>query len=1537
MYIRDVSIENYGIFSQENLRSLPSGVTVILGKNEAGKSTALSFFRSMLFGFLPKSTKTELAYPALTAGNVRGSLVIETQKFGTLVLGRDGGSGRNKGSVSLRAADGTPYNESMLDALLGGVTRELFRSVYAFSLDELQNRGLLDDDKMRTVLYGASFGNSTRPIGDALAECKASLDKLYTPRGSVKSINVLLREVQGLEQERKAATEESRRFDAYSKELAELQDALRALHSNTAALTAEMFRYKQLVNVQGTWEKYQETRTVIENLHPAISTFPARGAERLEETLRTIQEEETRCGHLRASVAALTEERNSLAPNAALLAQRDALRRLSEGKGQYADACKTADELQQTMAQHADALARCYRELGAGWDASRVRAFDHSIFMQNRVQDFALALSARGEAVRAALQEEKQQKDALRSVAEERAAAEKAMQSLGTVPLHREEGLTIRAEEEAPLERQVFGELSAVQKMVRELPRLHGELAHARNAQAERLQSLTNMAGAGLIGATGESGEVGGVENIGIAGNERSGDDARKHGEWTNEKALALDMSPRAQEQHSQCFEAFESACRAEEEAQKVAANVRARAEESARMAAQAQNILTQERAAALPLLQELQDTENAQVKGEETLSMVGVADSSVADLAENLAAGSEKNSAENSAERLVEKSLTEHALTERQVELRALRSAEHHYALAAMQGEKLAAQVKALQNTRRSRWWGALVLVHVAALMPFKAWLNAWQDTGILWDSSVFAHIAAWQWGAMALALVAGNGLFYLCRTMKKSPVLAEFAAQSAEFAKEQRSFAALAAKCGIVCTNALAENTAGLNMAEVERKEGLIEELLVRARCCADLAQKVAEAQRTAKTDAEAYTAAERVLAEQKSALATAKMAWTACLARLGLPQNSRFSHVTRLYTALAEYRAYEADMTRQKAEIAEQEHALARFIRLARRLTGLEHWGEEVGTADSNAQENVLNGDAPASSHTARITPEMLTRLSAWQAEQEAFRRMLQARATASLQCNALQERMLAAEIRVQEASAERQAAENAQKLEQDAWQNYLEERHLPRTMHPEQVHSAVSRIQDAARLLDEEERNNAQLAQALTVQKNMEQALTTLWSATYGEACALSRENYGAMLTRLQETLDASLRAEARAAELTRTIAHTEQEVALQEETLLSARKRRHELLHSGLAPYAPQADAQGSEDIVGEQGEYFVDDEERFRRYAALYEEREALRSEEARLFASLRGTMQSNVGLWQAETVTNGAAPENSGQSENNKNSEHVSANSGAALPAELAPLARAFARYSAAELAEELERVSAEKLETEGRQNDIATRCAELKNILATLQDSQKAQNIAEAYEEKRAALRRCADEWSALALAQHLMVGAKQRFEKERQPAVIRAASAFLADMTQGKYTSIINPLGENILQISAENSALPLTPEHLSRGTVEQLYLALRLGYICSQRSLGEPLPVIMDDIMVNFDPERQKGAARALATLSTPKSEGTAHLENSISSAGTGAGLSAGAGGNQIIYFTCHPQSAELLQNTCTNSKLFVLENGHITEK
>ena len=143
-------------------------------------------------------------------------------------------------------------------------------------------------------------------------------------------------------------------------------------------------------------------------------------------------------------------------------------------------------------------------------------------------------------------------------------------------------------------------------------------------------------------------------------------------------------------------------------------------------------------------------------------------------------------------------------------------------------------------------------------------------------------------------------------------------------------------------------------------------------------------------------------------------------------------------------------------------------------------------------------------------------------------------------------------------------------------------------------------------------------------------------------------------------------------------------------------------------------------------------------------------------------------------------------------------------------------------------------------------------------------------------------------AREWSKLTIADELLSRTRQRFEQERQPGVIRHAQEFFSRVTGNRYQRLFAPIGEQTITVIDEAGASK-QPNELSRGTREQLYLALRFGLIREFGEHAERLPVVVDEALVNFDPERARLAAEAFGQL---------------------------AATNQVLVFTCHPSTAEM---------------------
>ena len=155
---------------------------------------------------------------------------------------------------------------------------------------------------------------------------------------------------------------------------------------------------------------------------------------------------------------------------------------------------------------------------------------------------------------------------------------------------------------------------------------------------------------------------------------------------------------------------------------------------------------------------------------------------------------------------------------------------------------------------------------------------------------------------------------------------------------------------------------------------------------------------------------------------------------------------------------------------------------------------------------------------------------------------------------------------------------------------------------------------------------------------------------------------------------------------------------------------------------------------------------------------------------------------------------------------------------------------------------------------------------------------------------------------DWASYILAQEVLKKAIKVYEKESQPAVIVEAQSFFSSITDGRYKRIYSPVSSSDIFVEDSDGRKKETFQ-LSKGTAEQLYLALRFGFIKELGKHSERLPIIFDDILVNFDPVRSMNAGNTIKQLATT---------------------------NQILYFTCHPDTVETLKEIVPDAKVIDLD-------
>ena len=135
-------------------------------------------------------------------------------------------------------------------------------------------------------------------------------------------------------------------------------------------------------------------------------------------------------------------------------------------------------------------------------------------------------------------------------------------------------------------------------------------------------------------------------------------------------------------------------------------------------------------------------------------------------------------------------------------------------------------------------------------------------------------------------------------------------------------------------------------------------------------------------------------------------------------------------------------------------------------------------------------------------------------------------------------------------------------------------------------------------------------------------------------------------------------------------------------------------------------------------------------------------------------------------------------------------------------------------------------------------------------------------------------ATLRQDAARFVRLRLATHLLEAQIEQFRKENQGPLLQKSGEVFKALTCGAFNGLGAEFNADdvpvLVGVRPDQTKVPV--EGLSDGSRDQLYLALRLAALDRYLEVNEPMPLILDDLLITFDNERTKAILPQLASLS-----------------------------------------------------------------
>lgn len=221
------------------------------------------------------------------------------------------------------------------------------------------------------------------------------------------------------------------------------------------------------------------------------------------------------------------------------------------------------------------------------------------------------------------------------------------------------------------------------------------------------------------------------------------------------------------------------------------------------------------------------------------------------------------------------------------------------------------------------------------------------------------------------------------------------------------------------------------------------------------------------------------------------------------------------------------------------------------------------------------------------------------------------------------------------------------------------------------------------------------------------------------------------------------------------------------------------------------------------------------------------------------------------------------------------------------------------------------LHRLDEQLKKLEREMQNVSEALGEHRNELSRMDGSGRAAEARNQAEHLLASIRSDAEEYIRKRLASAVLSRAMERYRQESQGPVLSRASELFSALTLGSFAGLRADYDDdgNAVLVGVRPAGQTVSVAGMSDGTCDQLYLALRLALLESSLDGREPLPFIVDDVLIKFDDERAAAALMALARLSEK---------------------------TQVIFFTHHEHVVEIARETLDRHSLCVHQlNGSVT--
>ncbi len=379
--IKQLNVRRYGKFERQ-VFTFASGLNVVFGDNEAGKTTIQTFTYQMLTEFPSRRSRDITYFPA--DGDPSGVVVLADGE-------RECSVDRNWRDLKVGGAD--------LNDMLHGADAMLLNSVFCIRHRDIQEFGLLDDDAQRDRVFSAGVvgaGTSARQVMTDLANRAERLGGRNKRKGKIVETVALM---SSIETDLNDARQAMEGHPDLSLAVQSLENDLSGLRSQESTLRTELKRASLLQDLQAIFNEVTELDAQIGADEPSATSA---------EVVSRAADLDTQIRELTLEVASIERESNAIGAslagvslNEGLWARSAEIGALSLSLAGMEEKRSQADVVRQEVVTLRKAVDDCGAALGT-LSADDAERFEFSVQLRGELDAFTTQIPRAEDALRVA-------------------------------------------------------------------------------------------------------------------------------------------------------------------------------------------------------------------------------------------------------------------------------------------------------------------------------------------------------------------------------------------------------------------------------------------------------------------------------------------------------------------------------------------------------------------------------------------------------------------------------------------------------------------------------------------------------------------------------------------------------------------------------------------------------------------------------------------------------------------------------------------------------------------------------------------------------------------------------------------------------------------------------------------------------------------------------------------------------------------------------------------------------------------------------